>query len=360
MAATEFGVNDSQTVKIWSAMTMREALKKTYFRKFLGKPGEKTAIINRLVELEKGPGDQIKYDLLMQMTGGGVTGNNRLRDNEEALVYYQDTLLIDQLRNGHAFDRMSSQRTVHDLRKDGKTNLADWMANRWDTYMFDFLCGNTSRTHGNTAAAPDSNHYIVSGDVTNSGTIATDESSLGDNDQIQLADLDYAKELAEAGSVPIRPTVVDGENYYVAVFHTYSMTDIRLDVAGSAYTSWPEIQMAANVRGKKNPLFTGADGVYNDIILYRSTRIYNPTGYVRRNLFLGAQAGVFALGNAYDKIEQRRYGKDNLMSWYEEQDDFGNEKAIACGSVFGMDACRFNSADFGKIVISSYAKKHSS
>ena len=35
------------------------------------------------------------------------------------------------------------------------------------------------------------------------------------------------------------------------------------------------------------------------------------------------------MGSAYDSIEKERMGKDNLMSWYEQTDDFGNEKAIS-------------------------------
>ncbi|MBU0476377.1 MAG: DUF4043 family protein [Bacteroidetes bacterium] len=74
MALTEFGTSSSQNVNIWSKLTMREILKKTYFRKFLGK--SKKAIIQWLTDLEKSAGDTIKYDLLMQMTGAGVTGDN--------------------------------------------------------------------------------------------------------------------------------------------------------------------------------------------------------------------------------------------------------------------------------------------
>uniref|UniRef100_A0A6H1ZSV1 Putative major capsid protein n=1 Tax=viral metagenome TaxID=1070528 RepID=A0A6H1ZSV1_9ZZZZ len=358
MALTEFGTNSSQTVKIWSSRLLREALKSTLFSKFLGKAGEKKAILMRLVDLEKGAGDQIKFDLLMQATGGGVTGDNVLKDNEEALVYYQDTITIDQLRHGHSFRRMSQQRTLHDLRSDARENLSDWWAGKFDSYMFDFLCGNTSRTHGETALAPDSDHYILSGDVTNSGTIATDEASLGDNDQIQLADLDYCKEKAKTLTPPVRPVIVDGKEVYVVVLHSYSITDLRLDVAGSTYTSWPEIQLNAAQIGKDNPLMTGAMGMYNGMVLYESSRVYNPTGSVRRNLFLGAQAGAFALGNAYDRLDQRKYGKENLMSWFERIDDYGNEKGVAAGAIFGMVGTRFNSKDYGKIVISSYAAAH--
>lgn len=356
MAITAFGTNDAQTVKIWSALTMREALKSTLTEKFLGTG--KGAIIQRLTELEKSAGDTIKYDLLMQMQNAGVTGDNRMRDNEEALIYHQDYIVIDQLRNAHAFRRMSQQRTLHDMRMDAKGQLADWWADKLDTYMFNALCGNANWTHGRVGTAPDSDHVVYSGDAT---SVAT----LGTNDQFSLADLDYAKEKAKTLTPPIRPVKIDGGEYYVCVLHPYSVTDLRLDVAQSAYTSWPDIQMWANQRGMKNPIFTGALGVYNGVILYESTRIrpaqassvdYSST---RRNLFLGAQAGTFCVGNAYDSIEQSRVGKDNMMSWYEEIDDYGNEKGISCGCIFGVKKTTFNSKDFATIAIDSYAAAHS-
>jgi len=349
MAVTAFGTNDAQTVKVWGALTMREALKATLFTKFLGT--SKTSILQRLTELEKSAGDQIKYDLLMQMTSAGVTGDNRQKDNEEALIYYQDTVNIDQLRNAHSFRRMSQQRTLHDMRSDGKTNLADWFAGKMDDYMFRALCGDTSLTHGQTATAPTAANTIWSGDATSQGNVSN-------NDQLSLADLDYCKEKAVTLTPPIRHTMVDGKEYYVIVMHPYSTTDLRLDVANSAYTDWPTIQMYANKRGENNPIFTGALGVYNGMILFDSTRIHTPASTVRNNLFLGAQAGCFAMGSAYDSIESQRVGKDNLMSWYEEIDDYGNEKGIAVGSIFGVNKSVFNSKDYGLVTIQSYAVAH--
>jgi len=349
MAVTAFGTNDAQTVKIWSSLTLREALKGTLAEKFLGT--SKSSILQRLVELEKSAGDQIKYDLLMQMTGAGVTGDNRMRDAEEALVYYQDTVNINQLRNAHAFRRMSQQRTLHDMRMDAKSNLADWFAGKFDDYMFRCLCGDTTLTHGQTATAPTSNHIIYSGD-------ATSEAGIGSNDQFSLADIDYCKEKAKTLTPPIRPTSVNGKEMYAIVLHPYSVTDLRLDVANSAYVDWPTIQMMAQQRGDNNPIFTGALGVYNNCILFESTRIHTAVANVRRNLFLGAQAGVFAMGGAYDSIEKTRVGKDNLMSWYEETDDYGNEKGISVGSIFGVNKSVFNSADYGLITIESYAVAH--
>lgn len=287
-----------------------------------------------------------------------MTGDNRQKGNEEALVYHQDSIVIDQLRNAHAFKRMSQQRTIHDLRVDGKSNLADWFAGKLDDYAFRYLCGDTSISHGQSGLAPDSVHYINSGDVARTGTITTDEGNLGTNDQITLADFDFAKESAKTLTPPIRPALIDGEEYYVVVIHPYSTTDLKLNVAGSSYITWPDIQMYANVRGLKNPIFSGALGVYNNCILYESNRIYTPRSNVRRNLFLGAQAGVFAIGNAYDKMDQKKVGGDNLMSWYEDSDDYGNEKGIAVGCIFGLKKTRFDSKDYGVIVITGYAATH--
>lgn len=354
MALTSFGTNAPQTVQIWSKQTMREALKKTFFKKFMG-TGKK-AILQRITDLEKNRGDTIKYDLLMQAKGAGVTGDNVLKSNEEALVYHQDSVVIDQLRNAHSFRRMSQQRTIHNMRTDAKDSLSDWFAGKFDDYMFRYLCGDTSISHGQAGTAPDADHYVVCGDVSNTGTIATDEGNLSNNDQIDLHDLDYAKEKAKTLTPPILPVMVDGKEYYVAVLHSYSVTDIRTNVNSG---QWLDIQKNAGPRDDKgNAIFSGALGVYNDIVLYESTRIFTPVSNVRRNLFLGAQAGVIAFGNAYDTISQRSVGKDNLFSWYEETDDYGNEKGVGVGSIFGIKKTTFDSKDYGLIVLTCYSASH--
>lgn len=73
MANTAFGTNDAQTVSYWSTMTMREALKRTTIWKLKGKTKE--SFIVQLSDLEKSNGDTIKFDLLMNMTGNGITGD---------------------------------------------------------------------------------------------------------------------------------------------------------------------------------------------------------------------------------------------------------------------------------------------
>lgn len=370
MAATEFATGSSQNVLNWSAKTFRESLKSTHLfrrlagfgKKYNGMPTGKRAVIEVFHELEKGNGDTVKYDLLMQMTNDPVTGDNRAKGMGEAMVYHQDSLVIDQMRFPHEFKRMSQQRTLHDLRSDAQENISDKCADTLESYTFRALCGDTSLTFGQTATAADSDHYYVCGDVTHTGTIATDEASLGSNDQISLEELDYAKEKATvpstAGVPPMRPVRIEGGEYFIVILHPYQATDIRLGLGAGTNIDWLTIQQYANVRGLKNPVFTGALGVHHGMIIFESHHIYSPTSYVRRGLLLGAQAGAFALGNPYDKIDQSKYGKNNLMSWAEDIDDYGNEKGICGGMVCGINKNVFNSKDFAVMALTSYAKAH--
>ena len=360
MAMTEFATGSSQTVNLWSKLTMRDIMKKAYFSKFLGT--STSSILQKITDLEKNAGDTVKFDLLMQMSDAPTTGDNEMSDNEEALVYYQDDVIIDQFRFAHKFARMSQQRTLHNLRTDARMNLSDRAATYLDDQMFRMLAGDTTAGWGNVAVgtAPDTNHYIVCGDVTHTGVIGTDETTAltGSNDQIELSDLDFAKEKAQTRDPHIRPVLIDGGEYYVVVLHPFSAVDVRLDVGSSAYTTWENVQRYANVRGLKNPLFTNSLGVYNGMILFESNRIYSPQTSIRRNLLLGAQAGVFAIGNAYDSIGQRASGKNNMLSWNEETKDYGNRKGVSIGMIGGITKCTFNSADFGVMVMSAYSVLH--
>jgi len=55
------------------------------------------------------------------------------------------------------------------------------------------------------------------------------------------------------------------------------------------------------------------------------------------------------------------FGRDdgpNRYTWVEELFDYGNQLGVSAGSIFGMKKTRFNGADFGDVVMSSYAAAH--
>jgi N4-gp56 family major capsid protein len=349
MAATEYGVNSPETVKHWRKKLAREALKKTYIGKFIGESDD--SLIFQQNELKKDAGDAVTVTLRMQLNGDGVLGDNTLEGNEEKLTTFTDKVTIEQLRHAvRSKGRMSEQRVPWKHRAEAKNALVDWFAGRMDTAFFNQICGYTPQTDtrytGNTAVLAATNFARQNAEAT--------DQALDSGDPFTLATIDKAVETAKLMSPVIRPIKINGEDKYVAFIHTKQVTSLR----GSAATagSWADIQKAALMGGQisKNPIYTGALGEYNGCVLHESTRVTqgvnSSTGAaistVRRAVLCGAQAAMIAFGQGQGFEE---------WSWEEELFDYGNQLGVSAGSIFALKKTVYNSADFGTIVMSSYA-----
>ena len=96
---------------------------------------------------------------------------------------------------------------------------------------------------------------------------------------------------------------------------------------------WLEAQQYANIRGEKNPIFTGALGMYNGVVIHQCNRVLRTdTGAsntkVGHALFLGAQAAVMAVGNN--------------PRWDEKTFDYGNQYGVSFGRMFGIKKSAFD------------------
>ncbi len=233
------------------------------------------------------------------------------------------------------------------MRRDA---LADWYAVIIDTSFFNQLAGHdsgTTKKNGmNTVTAPSTNRRII---FDQNGTTHAAESSIGASDTFQLKLIDWALELAKTVTPVIRPIRMNGKEYFVLFMHPYQAVDMALDYGTGG---WGDIQKAALQGGEttRNPLFTGALGVYKNVILHDSTRIPNPTGSVRRAVLCGAQAASIAFGREYEDAP--------LFKWKEEYFDYENQLGIAACTTYGMKKNIFNSEDYGTIVLSTYAASH--
>lgn len=357
MAGTSYGVNHPLAVKKWSSDLMKEALKQTYILQFIGK--DANALIHWKDDLSKDQGgDKITFGLRVQLNGDGVQGDGTLEGNEEALTTYNDSLIIDQLRHAtRSGGKMSEQRVPFSVRAENRDGLADWWADRLDTWFFNQICGNTNvadtRYTGNQATvAPDSDHWIYAG---SQGS----EASLTSSHTFNLNLIDYAVERAGSfgkgssdwpNSMPMRPLKIGSEKYYVLFLHDYQVTDMRTSTNSG---QWLDIQKAAMQGGQVtgNPIFTGALGVYNNVIIHKANRIPSVTANTRRAVLCGAQAAAMGFGK--DSAAPGRF------SWVEELFDYKNQLGVSAGCIAGLKKTRFNSKDFASIVISTYAAAHS-
>jgi N4-gp56 family major capsid protein len=348
MATTSYGVNNALAVKLWSKRLFREALKATFIYKFMGESDDSLLQIKN--ETSKGPGDRITVGLRMQLSGDGVQGDGTLEGNEEALVTYSDNLFIDQLRNAvRSAGKMSEQRVPFSVREEALSGLRDWWSGRLDYWFFNQITGNTlqvdTRYTGNQAAiAPSSGNILIQGQ--------SSENSLTSSDTFTLGLLDRAVATAKTMTPVIRPLMVAGEPKYVAFLHPYQVYSLRTSTSTG---QWLDIQKAAMTGGEitDNPIFTGALGVYNGVILHEAFRLPNAQtsagaskSNTKRAVFCGAQSAVIAFGQ-----------KDNPDSpnWVEQLFDYGNQLGVSGGMIAGLKKTVFNSADFGTIVLSSYA-----
>ena len=350
MSATDYPVNHPLAIKHWAKDLMKEALKKTYALQFIGTGKDSLCTIK--TETKNQGGDRVRIAIRSQLSGAGIQGDNTLEGNEESLeTFYQD-VSIDQLRHAvRSGGKMSEQRVPFSVRAEARDGLADWWADRFDTWFFNQLTGNTGvsdpRYYGfNAPTAPDADHITYH----SSGSTAEVSLSATTVAQLRLTTIDYAVEKAKMAKNTIRPVRVGGKDYFVMFVHPYQVTDLRTSTAAG---QWQDIQKAAMGGGKveDNPIFTGALGVYNGVILHESTRIpASPTNAsARRAVLCGAQALCMAFG--------REYGK-GTYSWVEELFDFKNQLGVAAGCQAGLIKTRFNGSDFGTVVVPTYAVAH--
>ena len=366
MAKTEFGVNHSLAVKLWSKILAREAIRKTWMQKFIGK--DDNSLIYEKIDLRKDAGDKITCGLVIDLEGDGVQGDGTLEGNEESMQFFNDSLFVDQLRNGVRINgRMTEKRVPYDLRYTAKERLAQWYAKRFDISFFNHICGNTVQsdsryTGNNTVTAPTTNRIF------RPNSVATDQ-ALAAGDEFSLELVDFAKEKAitastEASTGPlIRPIMMDGGEYYVMFLHDYQVTDLRTSTSTG---QWLDIQKAAMQGGDvaKNPVFSGALGVYNGVILHQAARVtqgvHSTAGTAvttsRRAVLCGCNSALIAFGGEND---------DTRYSWVEKSFDYDNQLGVAAGAIWGLKKSIYapesgstNQEDYGTVVVPTYAVAH--
>jgi N4-gp56 family major capsid protein len=353
MATTSFGVNDTLAVKLWSKQLTAAERESLEISALMGE--DEDSIIHVKSETKKGAGDKVTFGLRTRLTQDGKTENETAEGNGESLSIYADSIYINELGaivGVKSENTIDQQRVPFDLRDEAKRGLADWWADRKATMFFNQVCGytvqtNTKYTGLNAVTGPTSTRRIVAG----SGTADQDITS---SDTFTLNLIDQAVELAKVGSSMVRPIRIGGAKKYVMYLHPYQVTSLRTN---SASGQWLDIQKAALSGGadSKSPIYTGALGEYNGVILRVSQDVTQgvngSTGAaittVRRGVLLGAQAAVMAYGKAGNG--------EGKFRWNEELLDHKRRLECSAWSVLGAKKTVFNSVDFGTVVVSSYA-----
>ncbi len=354
MSTTTFGVNDAMAVKLWSkslTAAMRDSLD---IAPLMGE--DENSIIQVKTETKKGAGDKVTFGLRARMTGDGKTESETAEGQGESLSIYSDAVYINEL--GHVAaarseNTIDAQRVPFDLRRECKDALGEWWADRLSASFFNQVCGNTAQTNTKYTGLMSTTAPAGTGRQIWAGSATTDQ-GLTSSDVFTVDLIDAAVENAKIGSNMIRPLRIGGQPKYVMYLHPYQVTSLRTN---SSAGQWKDIQLAAlsGDASSRNPIYTGALGEYNGVVLRVSQDIplgcnsSTPTTAVastRRAVLLGAQSAVCAYGQG---------GSANKYRWNEELLDHKRKLEVSAWAIMGMKKTVFNSSDFGSIVVSTYA-----
>nr|DAG16750.1 MAG TPA: major capsid protein [Caudoviricetes sp.] len=301
--------------KVWAKKVWHEGLKDSYFDKFTALDGSN--VVHKNKDLENVKGDSVVFGLMMNLSGDGVEGNQRkLTGAEEGLNIYDFTVNTQLVRNAVSRYEADDQKTQYDMLKEIKSALKQWLSDWLDNKLIAKL--STNPTSGEALYA----------------SAAGTQASITANDKLTTTIISRAKRKAMMHAPKVQPIKVDGMDKYIMLVSPWAAKDLKDD------PKWLAAQQNANVRGSKNPIFTGALGEYDGVILYEYERVLSSSSgassaNVCQNLLLGKQAACFAVARPAKHIEQT--------------DDYGNIAGNGIAFYGAVEKTKFNNKDYGVI-----------
>lgn len=352
--------------ELWQRELFKDVMDDLYFQRN-GLMGEgENNIIQVKNNLKKSNGDTVTFGLTTKLSGNGVTGDSELEGNEEAILSYSQSVAINQLRNSvRLTGKLDEQMAAYDMRMDAKSKLAAWAKETLERQFFMKLGGVTTTTltdvnsavYSGLATFSNSPNVVPAADeAAGSGSryvcaCATGVDAIATTDILTPALISRAKHKAKLASPKIRPLRVEGKDYYVIFIHPSQAYDLKNAASGV----WAQANREAQVRGDSNPLFTGALGIWDGVIIYEHE--YVPTAQATaafsvggtgclartfRALLCGQQAGVFAQ-------------TQDSFTMVEKLFDYDNKVGYATGFIGGIQKAAFNSLDYGVISVDTGA-----
>lgn len=340
-------------VEQWERDFHVEYVRDSRFKRYMGKSSN--SIIQTNMVLEGAPGTTITFGLVTRLTGSGVTGDNRLMGNEEALSNYSQEVTINQLRNAVAVGDFEQKKTFIDLLDAARDALKNWAMEKLRDdiiarYMSPHVDGTT--TYGSSTeaqkdtwlqnnvdrvlfGAAKSNTAGGSGTEDHSSSLANVDSS---SDTLSPAMVSLAKRMARDADPHIRPVVIkEDEEWFVLFANKWAFRDFKSNAAyqQAARDGW--------TRGPDNPLFRDGDLVWEGMIIREIVEIPVISGVgassidVAPNFVCGAQSMFVCWGRRTRAIQQ--------------DDDYGNINGVGVAEIRGVEKATFNSTQHGLLTL---------
>lgn len=241
----------------WATKIRLDAIKNAFWgKRFEGKQGSRMPIIAN-TDFTKAAGDKIHFQTISRLYNSGVTGETVLTGSEEKLALGQYDLQVEWVRHAVGFNKRATKRANFDAVMVAGHELAEWMSRRIDDDMMKQLVSTETTQSTIYAGNKTAEANLTSSDVCNTDAL----------DRMKLA-------LLRKGALPFKVKSVGGANlkYFGIVIDPIDAYNLRGDEA------WWSAQRDANLRGLDNPIFTGALGIYNGVIVYEFGNVGSKQG----------------------------------------------------------------------------------
>ncbi|MBI4396365.1 MAG: N4-gp56 family major capsid protein [Elusimicrobia bacterium] len=375
---------DALRPEIWRKELWKDVEDKLYFVQngMMSVTGDKqkkeSGIIAYLDDLKKSKGDTITLGLTTKLgQNTGVTGDNELEGNESQLSSYSEAVAIDQWRDAvRLTGRLDEQKVAYNMRSDAREKLSIRIREMAEkqvflklggvtndslvdvngvTYSGTFTDGTAVCDWSNTPdAIPDTAYANGYGSRYLCTSLTSGGSGLAATDLITPQVILKAKIKAELASPRIEPVQYKGKNYFVLFVHPWQYYDLieNATLAQALREAW--------WKDEENPLFSGADLVWNGVIIHQHEYVPFLDVSVAGNNFTASGSGE---DFAVDTFRAILCGKKAAVfastedgpRWDEKSFDYGNKWAISCGWGGGVQKVMFNSLEYGAITIDTAA-----
>jgi len=336
----ETAVPSGLTVQQWDERYFREYLNNNWFKQFMGTGSSKMIQVKE--DLTKKPGDSVTFTLINRLTGEAKGTSEALEGAEEDATLRSFQVRVREYAHAVRFKKFEAQKTAIDLRQAHKDVLMDWNMELDRDNIIEAL-GSINGTAYASASEAEKDAWLV--DNTDRvlfgaaiGNHSTDHSTALGNvdtsaDKLTPDAISLMKRIAKTANPRIRPfkakSAIGESDAYVLFAPTQMVRDL------AANSTFLQANREARNRGIDNPLFNGADYMWENVAIYEIEDIPslgavgNSSAVVRPCYLCGAQALAIAWAMRPQTVEEefdyKRAVGLGIKQWYKvEKMRFGS------------------------------------
>lgn len=336
----ETTVPSGLTVQQWDERYFREYLNNNWFKQFMGTGSSKMIQVKE--DLTKKPGDSVTFTLINRLTGEAKGASEALEGAEEDATLRSFQVRVREYAHAVRFKKFEAQKTAIDLRQAHKDVLMDWNMELDRDNIIDALMSINGTLYSSASESEkdawlvDNTDRVLFGAAISNHT--TDHSAaLGNidttNDKLTPDAISLMKRIAKSANPRIRPFKTKSSIGESDAYVLFAPTQMVRDLA--ANTSFVSANREARNRGIDNPLFSGADYMWENIAIYEIEDIPslgavgNSSAVVRPCFLCGAQALAVAWAMRPQTVEEefdyKRAVGLGIKQWYKvEKMRFGS------------------------------------